>query len=104
MNLESLKRFVGKEVRLTKKESKRPNWSVEVGHVSKGEFNLHFYPATGKLPEALGAEVVGNGFQFTRTSPIVKVVDESENSAIFETEGGVYVVETLKKEDQSGSN
>ena len=37
----------------------------------------------------------GNDNRYIRTSPVVKVVDQSENSVTFQTEGGIYKLEKL---------
>ncbi len=95
LNLKPLERFLNSEGRfkLQKVESKRPNSFVGVGQFEIGDFYLHEYPETDKLPAQTGVEIVGNGFNYLRTSPIVKIVDHDQNSTTFETEGGVYRLE-----------
>lgn len=95
MNLESLKRFDGVDgrYRLQKIGSKRDNSRVGVGQYETGDFYIYVYPATANKPEQIAAEIVGNGFNYLRTSPIVKIVDFDENSTTFETEGGIYRLE-----------
>ena len=95
MNFEPIERFIDKEVKVTKLESKRSNFVVGVGHVQKGELRLHEYPATDDLPEGTGIWVQGSGFNYLRTSPVVKIIDQSESTVTFETEGGVYLLEKI---------
>jgi len=95
MELEPLKRFDGVDgrYRLQKIGSKRDNSRVGVGQYETGDFYIHVFPATDTKPEQYAAEMVGNGFNYMRTSPIVKIVDFDENSTTFETEGGIYKLE-----------
>lgn len=96
MDIKALERFQKSKSRfkLTKIGSKRASY-IGVGQFEVGDFHLHEYPATKTLPEAVGVEIVGNGFDFLRTSPVVKIIDHSENTTTFETEGGIYKLEKL---------
>lgn len=66
---------------------------VGVGMYEIGDFDLHTYPANETLPEQIGVIIAGRGFNFLRTSPIVAIVDQDEDSTTFETEGGIYKLE-----------
>jgi hypothetical protein len=95
LDLAPLERFTkleDQEFKLTKIGSKRDSY-VGVGQYEVGDFSLMEYPATKDQPEAVGAFITGRGFNYLRTSPIVKIVDQDENSTTFETEGGVYKLE-----------
>lgn len=96
--LGALSRFAGSDsdFKLTKLSSKRAS-HVDVGQSYTGEFRFKEYPATDTLPAGIGA-TVGRGFtSYLRTSPIVKIVDQNENSTTFETEGGTYRLEKYDK-------
>lgn len=97
LDLSSLERFTKSDAtfRLTKLSSKRDGSRVSVRQFEEGEFGIHEYVQTDKLPQAFGAVIVGNGFRYLRTSPIVKIVDQNEISTTFETEGGVYLLEKI---------
>lgn len=97
MDLKPLERFLNsdKDFKLTKMSSKRDKSHVYVGHSETGHFSLYTYPATDKLPEQMGATISGLGFRYLRTSPIVKIVDVTETTTTFETEGAVYKLEQL---------
>lgn len=95
LDLSALKRFENlgdQEVKLTKIGSKRAS-QVGVGSYEIGDFSFHTYPATEKLPEQIGVFITGRGFSYLRTSPIVAVTDQDDNSTTFETEGGIYKLE-----------
>lgn len=95
LDLSALERFTkldDQEFIMKKIGSKRASM-VGVGQYEVGDFSLMEYPATDKLPESVGAFITGRGFNYLRTSPIVKIVDQDENSTTFETEGGVYKLE-----------
>jgi len=94
--LEALSRFADSEseFRLTKIGSKRASM-VGVGQFEVGDFSFQEYPATDTLPAGIGAFITGRGFNFLRTSPIVKIVYQNETSTTFETEGGVYRLEKV---------
>jgi hypothetical protein len=97
MKLEALTRFKDStdDFKLTKLSSKRPNSMVDVGQFVTGEFSLVEFPATDTLPEETGVHV-GRGFsRGIRTSPVVGIVDQSENATTFETQGGVYRLEKV---------
>ena len=97
MNIEALTRFADSDndFRLTKIDSKRENWNVPVGRVTSGGFNIHTWEASDDKPEQKAVEIIGRGFSYLRTSPIVRLVDQDEKSTIFETEGGFYKLEKL---------
>jgi len=92
LDLSALKRFENlenQEFKMTKIGSKRSS-QVGVGQSETGDFSFHVYEATETMPEQLGAFITGRGFSFLRTSPIVAVTAQDENSTTFETEGGIY--------------
>lgn len=96
LDLSALKRFENledQEFKLTKIGSKRPGSFVGRGQYEVGDFHIHVYEATDKLPEQYGAFITGRGFNYLRTSPIVKIVDQTDDSTTFETEGGIYKLE-----------
>jgi hypothetical protein len=95
LDLSALKRFENledQEFKLAKIGSKRAS-QVGVGQYEVGDFSLHVYEATETLPEQIGAFITGRGFSYLRTSPIVAVTAQDENSTTFETEGGIYKLE-----------
>lgn len=93
-DMEPLKRFLKSdgEFKLTKVGSKRES-RVGIGQYEVGDFSFFKHEATDTEPEGFGAFITGRGFNFLRTSPIVKIVDFDENSTTFETEGGIYKLE-----------
>jgi len=95
LDLSALKRFenLEQEFKLSKIGSKRPNSLVGVGMYEVGDFSLMTYEATDTRPEQIGVFITGRGFSFLRTSPIVAIVDQDEDSTTFETEGGIYKIE-----------
>lgn len=94
VNLSALERFTKSddEFKMTKIASKREGSMVGVGQYENGSFSLMELTIKG-APGLVGALITGRGFHYLRTSPIVKIVDQDENSTTFETEGGVYKVE-----------
>lgn len=95
-DLTDITRFEGLEGKLTKIGSKRPNSQVVVSQNVKGDISLVSWPATDKSPEQFAVMVIGMGMSdYLRTSPIVKIVDATENSVTFETAGGVYKLERI---------
>lgn len=94
VDLSSLERFLDYdgEFKLTKIGSKRAS-RVGIGQYQNGDFYLVTIPESDEGPEGTAA-AVGRGFtSYLRTSPIVKIVDQDENSTTFETEGGIYKLE-----------
>jgi hypothetical protein len=92
--------YKGKECSLTKIASTRENWSVTPGMIEYGEVEFKDIPPYSEGPNATtgGYGVyVGRGFHYIRTSPVVKVVDVTETSVTFTTEGGVYLLEAGTK-------
>lgn len=95
-DLTEITRFEGLEGKLTKIGSKRSNSQVAVSQFSIGDVSLITWPATDNNPELFAVSVSGPGmYSYIRTSPIVKIVDATENSTTFETEGGVYKLERV---------
>ena len=91
MNLEALTRFENKRTVLTKLESTRTNLHVPTGRTKVGEFSL--YPlADNSICVLVGSTFSG---EYLRTSPVVKIIDMTETSTVFQTEGGVYKVEDI---------
>lgn len=96
IELTDLTRFEGAEGRLTKISSKRSNSQVAVSQKVTGDISVITWPATKTQPEQCGVLVVGMGISdIIRTSPVVKIVNTTENSTTFETQGGVYKLEKL---------
>lgn len=90
-DLTSLTRFDDQWCRLQKIGSKHNMSAVISGQYEDGEFSLYVYEKTDKFPEMYGAFVQGRGFSsWLRSSPIVKIVDQDEESTTFETVGGIY--------------
>lgn len=90
MNLDGLQRFENKRTALTKLESTRPNSSVDTGRVKIGDFSFY------KLADNSVCVLVGDLYSlgnYLRTSPVVKIIDMTEKSTTFQTEGGIYKVE-----------
>ena len=94
IDLSSLERFLDSEdeFKLTKIGSKRES-RVGVGQYENGDFSLVTIPESSQGPEGKAACITGRGFNYLRTSPIVKIVDFDETSTTFETEGGIYKLE-----------
>lgn len=89
---ERFTKMENQEFKLTKIGSKRSS-RVGIGQSKTGDLSMYVYEATDTLPEQIGLLITGYGFDYLRTSPIVKVVDQSEDSLTFETEGGIYKLE-----------
>ncbi len=98
LDLSALKRFENinvddQQFKMTKIGSKRASY-VGVGQYEVGSFEIYVYPATDTLPESYGGFINGHGIRdYLRTSPIVKITAQDENSTTFETEGGIYKLE-----------
>lgn len=97
VDLTAIKRFETLECdfKLTKIGSKRENSRVGVGQFETGNFELITIPESKHGPEGTALCIYGFGFDYLRTSPIVKIVDQDEKSTTFETEGGIYKLEKL---------
>jgi hypothetical protein len=78
--------------RLTKVLSKNTITMVGTGRSVSGSLCLVDVKKLGLL----GIRV-SRGFDYIRTSPITKVLTSTENGVVFETEGGVYVLERLEQ-------
>jgi len=80
------------EYRLTKVENKRSGSYVPKGDTQSGDLQIvdnHGLPAI----------MVYRGLStFLRTSPIVKILDNTSKCLLIETEGGVYKLEKLDVE------
>ena len=75
--------------RLTKTESFREGW-VNTGSTQSGDLSIV------SVQGCPAARILGNGVSgYIRTSPIVKVVDQTDTSLTFHTEGGVYLLERV---------
>lgn len=94
MNLEALTRFQHLDVdfQLTKLKTKRPS-SVRVGKSEVGRFKLLEFQESSEGPA--GVAVVVYGYNFLKTSPVIKIVDQDDKSTTFETEGGFYKLSKL---------
>lgn len=93
--LKALTRFLDSEddFILIKTGSKRADSRVWVSQYEIGSFSLHNYKGVADLPTCYGAFITGRGFSYLRTSPIVKILESTETSTSFETEGGFYKLE-----------
>ena len=90
---EEFKKLLSDEVyRLTKTKSSRPCSMVYAGDTVVGEIEIVDVKGTN-LP---GLRIQGHHYtNYLRTSPIVKVIDTTENSITFITEGGEYLLEKV---------
>jgi len=80
------------EFNLTKVESNGRASFISTGQGVRGSFYIKDFE-----DGTYGIKVHGRGFDFIRTSPVVKVVDETETSVVFQTMGGVYKLEKVVK-------
>lgn len=96
MDLNALKRFEDSEdsFKLTKVKSKRES-RVNVGQSATGDFYLVDIPEDASGPAGTAVAIAGNGYNYLRTSPVVKIMDFTETSTLFETEGGFYRLEKV---------
>lgn len=101
---EEIRRFLKDEdahFRLTKTFMKegRPTM-ISVGQAVSGRLEIvevkryHDDPEPGKP----GVLVIRGFSTYIRTSPVVRVLDSTEDTVRFETEGGEYLLERLKDE------
>jgi hypothetical protein len=81
--------------KLTKTGSKRDNSTVYIGESLKGSLTIH--KLKKEKQDIVLVEIQGRGFDFMRTSPVVKITDQTSDSILFETEGGFYKLETLSE-------
>lgn len=92
--IDILKKFISESKRFTlsKTGSKRTPSMVFVGNAASG-------PAlVGEFNNGQAYLSVGRSFtNFIRTSPLVKIVDQTEKEIVLETEGGFY---KLTKEEK----
>lgn len=84
--------FIDKSVRVTKTASKRENSQISVGSVKAGDLSLFDYAATEDRQAEVGISIF-RGFNWFKTSPVVDVVNITEDGATIETEGGTYSLE-----------
>jgi hypothetical protein len=83
------------EFKLTKTASKRDNSMVFIGESLSGDLIIHDIQRDNK--QITMVQIQGRGFEFMRTSPIVKVTDQTSDTILFETEGGHYKLERLNE-------
>lgn len=90
---EDFKKLLSEEdYRLTKVKSFRPDSMVIRGDSVIGLIEIVEVSDT-RLP---GLRIQGRApWNYLRTSPIVKVIDSTENSITFHTEGGEYLLEKV---------
>lgn len=93
MDYTKFDKFKDKNCVLVKIGSRRSSM-VGVGKSeSEGVMHLHEYPLLeGQTEHQAGVFITGRGFSFLRTSPIVKITEETDKKIKFETEGGIYVL------------
>lgn len=88
--IDRLQQFLGKNklFLLCKLSSKRKNILVPLGSEIKGE---------GFIVDVLGqpAILVRNSYDYIRTSPVIEIANIENGIMIFETQGGIYRLETL---------
>lgn len=100
LDLSLLERFTKRdddqEFKMTKIASKREGSMVGVGQYETGDFSL-MELSLKDAPDAVGGFITGRGFNYLRTSPILKIVDHDDISTTFETEGGIYKVQMWPK-------
>lgn len=77
------------EYRLTKVEAFHDKTMVYTGDTVVGSLDFVQVPTTEKV----GVRVFRSFSQYIRTSPVVKVLDATEGTVTFQTEGGVYKIE-----------
>jgi hypothetical protein len=97
MTLQALNRFLDKEVRLQKIDIKRESL-INVGHSMEGDLSLFHYKNSKGQEDGTGL-LVSSGWRYLRTSPVVKIIDETETSIVVETDGGFYKLETMTQND-----
>lgn len=98
LDLSQLERFENlddQEFKLIKIGSKNPNSFVDVGMFEEGAFSLYEYESTNSGKRYVGAFVRGRGYDYLRTSPIVKVLKYGDDYTEFETAGGFYRLEKI---------
>jgi hypothetical protein len=95
-NLDALKRFtmLDESFTLTKIESHKTNSLVSLGRSITGIFDLKSFENETKHI----AFVSSMGFDYIKTSQIIKVLNFDENSTTFQTLGGVYLLEKSKND------
>lgn len=100
LDLSLLERFTkmdDQEFKMTKIGSKREGSQVGVGQYETGDFSLMEIHHPSVSADSVGGFITGRGFNYLRTSPIVKIVDSDDISTTFETEGGIYKVQMWPK-------
>lgn len=80
------------DYKLTKTENTR-NGFVFVGDTSIGTLSIV------NIIDKPGVRVVGGFKDYLRTSPIVEVIDSTDTTITFRTEGGVYKLEKQNEEE-----
>lgn len=85
--------------KITKIKNTRPGSMVEVGNSVEGRFKLVEVQGDPAVYVDNSAEEKDNFYSpsYIRTSPIVAILDSSEETVTFQTEGGVYQLEKLKE-------
>lgn len=90
-------KFKGLEAKLIKLESTRENYMVPQGMAERGTVSFKSIPLGEHIVGGYGVMVSGRGFDYLRTSPVIKVLDTTSTSVTFQTEGGVYLLEALQR-------
>lgn len=80
--------------KLTKLMSFRHNSTISVGDSSVGTISIVQHIDSG-LPRL---HIQRSPWDYLLTSPIVRVKDKTEDSIIFETEGGIYKLEEVRQD------
>jgi len=78
--------------KLTKTETSRPYSQVFVGESMIGPLSI--VSVAGKPGILVRCE--RTGYKYIRTSPVVEVLDATNNTLTFRTEGGVYKLERIE--------
>lgn len=93
-DIKIMRKFHDSECKLTKTLSKRSYSSVAVGANQTGNVEII------EIDKLVAVLVSGRGFNYLRTSCIVKVIESTKDIVQFETQGGIYILEKLKGEEQ----
>lgn len=81
--------------KLTKLSATRVNFNVWPGDGVKGELSFVRIPSMEE-DQVFGVKVQGRSFRdYIRTSPVKAIVDTTNTSVTFQTEGGFYKLEAI---------
>lgn len=85
-----IREFNDLNCRLTKTVSKRTDSGVRAGESETGNVTVI------QVDKLVAVEINGRGFNYIRTSAVVKVIEHNRDMVQFETRGGIYVLEKLQ--------